>query len=207
VTQNLNTRFDSSQAKQRLKSLDIPLHRKVGKLSGGQQSQLALALSLARSPALLVLDEPLARLDPLARHGFMALVMSAVAEHGISVLFSSHVISELERVADYLVVLNQGHVQVAGVIEDILATHAVLSGPADDVDRASEGLSVVETQRAGRHAQLVIRCSQRTQTPHGWEMSQLSLEELVLAYLREPSASRLPGPTGLVSSDIGEVAL
>jgi ABC-2 type transport system ATP-binding protein len=207
VTQNLNARFDTTQAKERLKSLDIPLHRKVGKLSGGQQSQLALTLSLARSPSLLVLDEPLARLDPLARHAFMSLVMSAVAEEGISVLFSSHVISELERVADYLVVLNRGQVQVAGVIDDILATHVVLTGPADDLDRASEGLTIVESQRAGRHAQLIVRSSGRTELPQGWETGTLSLEELVLAYLREPLASRLPGPLGLVSRNCGEVTL
>jgi ABC-2 type transport system ATP-binding protein len=207
VTQNLNERFSGNQAKERLRSLDIPLHRRVGKLSGGQQAQLALTLSLARSPSLLVLDEPLARLDPLARHAFMAVVMSAVAETSISVLFSSHVISELERVADYLILLNGGQLQVAGVIDDILATHRVLTGPADDLDRASQGLSIVETQRAGRHAQMIIRSSARTEPPDGWEVSQASLEELVLAYLREPSASRLPGPLGLVSHHVGEAAL
>jgi ABC-2 type transport system ATP-binding protein len=207
VTQNLNERFDVVQAKERLIGLEIPLHRKIGKLSGGQQSQLALTLTLARSPSLLVLDEPLARLDPLARHAFMALVMLTVAERGISVLFSSHVISELERVADYLVLLNGGKVQVAGVIDDILATHQVLTGPADDLDRASQGLTIVETQRAGRHAQLIVRVSKQTQLPDGWELSHISLEELVLAYLREPSASRLPGPLGLVDRDTEEMTL
>jgi ABC-2 type transport system ATP-binding protein len=207
ITQNLNERFSSAQAKERLKSLDIPLRRKVGKLSGGQQAQLALTLSLARSPSLLVLDEPLARLDPLARHAFMAVVMSAVAETNISVLFSSHVISELERVADYLILLNGGQLQVAGVIDDIMATHKVLTGPAHDLDRAGQGLTVIETQQAGRHAQMIIRSPMRTDLPDGWEASQASLEELVLAYLREPSASRLPGPLGLVSHHADEVAL
>jgi ABC-2 type transport system ATP-binding protein len=205
VTANLNNRFSQAQAQERLKSLDIPLHRKIGKLSGGQQAQLALTLSLARSPSLLVLDEPLARLDPLARHAFMALVMSAVAERSISVVFSSHVISELERVADYLVLLNGGKLQVAGAIDEILSTHSVLSGPADDLERASEGLTIVETQRAGRHAQMIVRTSMRSEPPLGWEASRVSLEELVLAYLREPSASRLPGPLGLVSRHTGEV--
>jgi ABC-2 type transport system ATP-binding protein len=201
VTQNLNYRFDVVQAKERLTGLEIPLNRKIGKLSGGQQSQLALTLSLARSPSLLVLDEPLARLDPLARHSFMALIMSTVAERGISVLFSSHVISELERVADYLVLLNGGKVQVAGAIDDILATHRLLTGPADDLDRASQGLTIVEMQQAGRHAQLIIRVSKQTHLPNGWGVGEISLEELVLAYLREPSTSRLPGPLGLISRD------
>ena len=96
VASNLNRRFDVEQARRRLATLEVPLDRRVGKLSGGQQAQLALSLALARHPDLLVLDEPVARLDPLARHDFMALVVSAVAEEGVSVLFSSHVVSELE---------------------------------------------------------------------------------------------------------------
>src|SRR5207245_1403736 len=108
--------------------LKIPLDQKVGKLSGGQQAQLALTLALARHPELLVLDEPLARLDPLARHDFMALVMTAAGD-GVSVLLSSHVLAELERVADYLIVLAAGRVQVAGEVDDLLAGHALLTGP------------------------------------------------------------------------------
>src|SRR6266700_3847544 len=111
LTRNLNRRFDQAYARARLAELGIPLKRKAGKLSGGQQAQLALTLALARHPRLLVLDEPVARLDPLARHDFLAHVMAAVAEEGLSVVLSSHVISELERVADYLVVLSNGRLQ------------------------------------------------------------------------------------------------
>jgi ABC-2 type transport system ATP-binding protein len=114
LTRNLNRRWDQRRAETRLKELSIPLDRKVGKLSGGQQAQLALTLALARRPRLLVLDEPLASLDPLARHDFMASLMAAVAEDGLSVMLSSHVIADLERVADYLIVLSRGQVQVAG---------------------------------------------------------------------------------------------
>ena len=98
-------RWDQARAERRLAAMDIPLRRKVGKLSGGQQAQVALTIALARRPELLVLDEPLAPLDPLARHEFLAAVMETAAEDGTSVLFSSHVVAELERVADYLVVL------------------------------------------------------------------------------------------------------
>ena len=101
-------------------------------MSGGQQAQLALTLALARRPRLLVLDEPMAMLDPLARHDFMATVMTAVADDGVSVLLSSHVLAELERVADYLILMSRGRVQVAGEVDDLLARHRVLTGPAAD---------------------------------------------------------------------------
>jgi ABC-2 type transport system ATP-binding protein len=101
VTRNLNRRFDQPYAEARLDELGIPQKRRAGKLSGGQQAQLALTLALACRPRLLVLDEPVAMLDPVARHDFMATVMTAMAADGVSVLLSSHVLSELERVASY----------------------------------------------------------------------------------------------------------
>ncbi len=135
VTRNLNRRFDQFYAEQRLGELDIPLRQKAGKMSGGQQAQLALTLALARRPQLLVLDEPMAMLDPLARHDFMATVMTAVADDGVSVVLSSHVLAELERVADYLVLLSRGSVQVVGEVDDLLAHHRVLTGPASEPER------------------------------------------------------------------------
>lgn len=200
VARNMNQRFDGAQAQKRLRSLDIPLDRKVGKLSGGQQAQLALTLAFARHPSLLVLDEPLARLDPVARHDVMALVMAAVAEEGLSVIFSSHVISELERVADYLILLARGHVQMAGVIDDLLAEHALLSGPADDAERVVRQFPVVQSQMAARRAQLLVQIRKPTDVPSGWELDTASLDELVLGYLREPSTSALTGPVA-ISSD------
>jgi len=108
LTRNLNRRFDLPYAETRLGELGIPLKRRAGKLSGGQQAQLALTLALARRPRLLVLDEPVAMLDPVARHDFMATVLTAMADDGVSVVLSSHVLAELERVADYLILLSQG---------------------------------------------------------------------------------------------------
>ena len=114
LTRNLNRHFDDAYARARLEDLDIAPRRKAGSLSGGQRAQLALTLALARRPRLLVLDEPTASLDPLARHDFMAVVMTAMAEDGVSVLLSSHVLAELERVADYLVLISRGRVRIAG---------------------------------------------------------------------------------------------
>ena len=126
VTRNLNRRFDQPYLQARLAELGIPQKRKAGKLSGGQQAQLALTLALARRPRLLVLDEPVAMLDPVARHDFMATVLAAAAD-GVSVLLSSHVLSELERVADYLILLFRGRVKLAGEVKDLLARHGQAS--------------------------------------------------------------------------------
>ena len=123
LTRNLTRRFDQAYAQDRLAELDIPLRRKAGKLSGGQQAQVALTLALARRPRLLVLDEPVAMLDPIARHDFMATVLAASSADGVSVLLSSHVLSELERVASYLVLLSRGRVRLAGPVGDLLGRY------------------------------------------------------------------------------------
>jgi ABC-2 type transport system ATP-binding protein len=123
VTRSLNRRFDRAFAEARLEELGIPAKRKAGRLSGGQQAQLALTLALARRPRLLVLDEPVAALDPVARHDFMATVLAAASADGVSVLLSSHVLTELERVAGYLVLLSRGQVRLAGEVGDLLAAH------------------------------------------------------------------------------------
>jgi ABC-2 type transport system ATP-binding protein len=127
VTRSLNRRFDQPYALARLDELGIPLKRKAGKLSGGQQAQLALTLALARRPRLLVLDEPVAALDPIARHDFMATVLAAASADGVSVLLSSHVLTELERVTSYLVLMSHGQVQLAGQVDDLLAAHGQAS--------------------------------------------------------------------------------
>jgi ABC-2 type transport system ATP-binding protein len=197
LARNLNLRWDQARAVSRLADLGIPLGRKVGKLSGGQQAQLALTLAVARLPELIILDEPLARLDPLARHDFMASLMAAVAEEGLSVLFSSHVVAELERVADYLIVLSHGRLQVAGEVDGLIAGHRVLTGPASETDFYSARLAPVYVRRAGTQAHLLVRMDERATAPAGWQSSPVDLEELVLAYLREPAATALPGPVTL----------
>jgi ABC-2 type transport system ATP-binding protein len=195
LTRNLNRRFDRSFAEARLDDLDIPLKRKAGSMSGGQQAQLALTLALARRPRLLVLDEPMATLDPLARHDFMATVMAAMVDDGVSVLLSSHVLTELERVADYLVLVSRGRVQVSGEVDDLLAHHRLLTGPTIEADRYTERGNVISARRSTAQSQLLVRTSGSNETvPPGWEAHAVGLEELALAYLREPYAAALPGP-------------
>ena len=205
LTRNLNRHFDRGYARARLDELGIPLRRKAGKLSGGQQAQLALTLALARRPQLLVLDEPLANLDPLARHDFMATVMATVAENGMSVVLSSHVLAELERVADYLILVSGGRVRMAGEVDDLLSTHRMLTGPAADGGRLAE-LTVVHERRAEALAHVLVRTrGQADPVPPGWEGHPVGLEELVLAYLREPGAAALPGPARAKNAEPTEV--
>jgi ABC-2 type transport system ATP-binding protein len=197
---SLNRQFDRRRSEKRLAELGIRLGHKVGRLSGGQRAQLALTIAVARRPDLLVLDEPLAGLDPLARHDFMASLMIAAAEDGLSVVFSSHVISELERVADYLVLLTGGRVQMMGEITELLAGHAMMSGLSADMDVVAERFAVLHVMRAGRQAHLLVRAANGAgPPPQGWEAGNVTLEELVLAYLRDPSACALPGPAPVSS--------
>ncbi|HEX5225905.1 MAG TPA: hypothetical protein VFW29_12325, partial [Solirubrobacteraceae bacterium] len=129
------------------------------------------------------------------RHDFMATVLTAAADDGVSVLLSSHVLAELERVADYLVLLSHGRVQVAGEVDDLLACHRVVTGPTAQADRYSEGLNVVHTRRGEAQVHLLVRTNGSADpVPQGWEAHPVGLEELALAYLREPGASALPGP-------------
>ena len=204
LTRNLNRRFDQAYAEARLAELGIPLKRKAGKLSGGQQAQLALTLALARRPRLLVLDEPVAMLDPIARHDFMATVLTAAADDGVSVLLSSHVLAELERVADYLILMSQGRVQVAGEVDDLLASHRVLTGPAAEAPTYAER-PVVHARRGGAQAHLLVRANRGRSGPAGWEAHPVGLEELALAYLREPGAAALPGPARRRDTEPSEV--
>ena len=191
VAEAMNVRWNGEFAEARLAALGIPLRRKAGRLSGGQQAQLALTLAIARRPRLLLLDEPLASLDPLARQEVMAALMTGVAEDGLSVVFSSHVVPELERVASYLIVLSGGQVQVAATVESLLDTHQALIGPARDATRLAEQVPVVTVSRAGRQAQVLARTAA---APPGWDGRPVTMEELVLGYLREPAARALPGP-------------
>jgi ABC-2 type transport system ATP-binding protein len=147
----------------------------------------------------------MAMLDPLARHDFMATVMTAVADDGVSVVLSSHVLAELDRVADYLVLLSDGRVQVAGEVDDLLGRHRVLTGPAAEASRYAEQLSVVHARHGAAQAHLLVRTNGTTDpVPAGWDAHPVSLEELTLAYLREPAAAVLPGPARARGSERSE---
>jgi ABC-2 type transport system ATP-binding protein len=195
MARDLNPVWDGSFAVRRIGELGIPLNARVGALPGGYQAQLALTIALAKRPRLLLLDEPLARLDPLARHEFLGLLMAAVAADGLSVVFSSHVLAELERICDYLVLLSHGRVQLAGQVDAVLAGHRVLTGPPDQVSGLPAALAPIPIARAGGQAHLLVRTDGwNDPMPPGFVAPPAVLEELVLAYLGQPEATALPGP-------------
>ncbi len=183
----LNPRWDDELARRRVEQLGLPLGRKIGRLSGGQQAQVALTLALAKRPELLVLDEPVAALDPLARREFLQSLMEAVADGGLTVVLSSHIVAELERVCDHLVILAGGGVRLAGSIEQVLGTHRVLTGPRRDAAAIARNHAVIQERHTERQTTLLVRANGRVSEP-AWSVAETGLEEIVLAYLGERTA-------------------
>jgi ABC-2 type transport system ATP-binding protein len=189
----LNPGFDDGLARARMQKLGIPLERRVGKLSGGQQAQVALMLALAKRPDLLLLDEPLASLDPLARREFLRTLMDAVAESGLTVLLSSHIIGDLERVCDYLIVLSASHVQLASDMQEMARTHKRLIGPRQDVSALASVHTVIDASHTERQTTLLVRTNGPLFAP-SWEVQEVSMEDIVLAYLSQQVSERLQMP-------------
>jgi ABC-2 type transport system ATP-binding protein len=190
----LNRNWDHHVADARVEQLGIDTRQKAGSLSGGQRAQLALTLALAKRPELLILDEPVASLDPLARREFLRQLMEAVAEHGMSVVLSSHVVADLERVCDYLIVLVSSQVQIAGDVSALLGSHHRLTGPRRDVSTLPADQEVIEESHTDKQSTLLVRTNGPILDP-GWTVTPPSLDDLVLAYMSrsrqlpvEPSA-------------------
>ena len=189
---HLNPRWDGESARTRLRELAIPLDRAVGTLSGGQRAQVALALTLAKRPRLLLLDEPVAALDPLARRHFLGTLTAAVAESGgeLTVVLSSHLIADLERVCDHIILLTESRVQLCGDIEPLLAEHKVLVGPRKDTSALERTHRVVHALRTARQSTLLVRLDGPVLDP-AYEASDVDLEELVLGYMGASAAPAL----------------
>lgn len=187
----LNPGWDDAVARERVERLGLDPAARAGTLSGGQRAQLALTLGVAKRPRLLVLDEPVASLDPLARREFLADLMTAVAEHELSVLMSSHLVSDLERVCDHLVVLVASRVRVAGDIDRLLATHHRLTGPRRDPATLPADQQVITASHTDRQSTLLVRTDGPVHDP-AWTRGQPSLEDLVLAYMRPTAPETAP---------------
>ena len=181
---HMNPGWDKAVAEDRISRLGLDLKQKAGKLSGGQRAQLALTLAIAKRPEVLILDEPIASLDPLARREFLQTLMEVTAEHELSVVMSSHLVSDLERICDYLIVLVNSRIQVAGEVETLLATHYQVTGPRCDPATLPADWQIVSESHTDRQSTLLVRSDTPIVEP-GLTVDQIGLEDLVLSYLSQ----------------------
>jgi ABC-2 type transport system ATP-binding protein len=178
----LNPSWNDAVAQRRIDELGLSRRQRIGTLSGGQQAQVALTLALAKQPQVLLLDEPVASLDPLARREFLTGVLQAVTETGITVVLSSHIVADLERICDRIIILADGRPQLFGPIEDILAGHRLLTGPRTDAASVNRVHRVIRESHTERQTTLLVRANGHVYDA-SWEMHEVDLEEIVLAYL------------------------
>lgn len=187
----MNRHWDGGGAASRAQRLGLEPRQKAGSLSGGQRAQLALTLALAKEPELLLLDEPVASLDPLARREFLQDLMEVVAEKGAGVMLSSHLVSDLERVCDYLVVMAASHVELAGDVTELLGSHRLLYGPVRPASSLPRSQEVIEESHTDRQSTFLVRNGGPVLDPV-WTVKTVTLEELVLAYMRRGRAGQAP---------------
>jgi ABC-2 type transport system ATP-binding protein len=199
---HLNPRWDGASVRARLGGLKIPLDRPVGTLSGGQRAQVALALTLAKRPRLLLLDEPLAALDPLARRNFLAAMAEAAAGGDLTIVLSSHLLSDIERVCDHLILLAASRVQLCGDTETLLAQHRVLTGPRKDTTAIARTHAIVREDTTARQTALLVRLNGPVIDP-AWAVEQPNLEEIVLGYMSQDDPVYGTGPGAARLSAVG----
>ncbi len=186
---HLNSRWDAELARDRIRELGLDPRQKAGKMSGGQRAQLALTLALAKRPELLILDEPVSSLDPLARRDFLLDLAEAAAEYQMSIVLSSHLVADVERACDYLIVLASSRVQLAGPVKDLLARHHRLSGPPPGPATLPPGLTVISASRDS----VLVRADAAVRDP-AWVGAPASLEDMVLAYMTSAATTRSAVP-------------
>lgn len=179
---HLNPGWDMAVAAERIERLRLDPRQKAGKMSGGQRAQLALTMAIAKNPELLIMDEPIASLDPLARSDFLRSLADFTAARQVSVVLSSHLLGDLERICDYLIVLVGSRVQVAGEVSDLLASHRMLTGVRADPAIMPPGSTVISASRDGRPRMVLARVAGPVDET-AWPGGPITLEDLVLAYM------------------------
>jgi ABC-2 type transport system ATP-binding protein len=192
----LNPNWDHELAESRIEQLDLDPRQRAGSLSGGQRAQLALTLAIAKRPELLLLDEPVASLDPLARREFLQHLMEVVAEHGVSVVLSSHLVSDLERICDYLIVLAGSQVQVAGETDALLSTHRRISGPRREPSDLPSTFEVIEQSHTDKQSVLLVRTNEPIFDPN-WTVTPVTMDDVVLAYMSRARETKRGSRSGL----------
>ena len=198
---HLNPSWDGASVRARLDGLRIPLDQRVGTLSGGQRAQVALALTLAKRPRLLLLDEPLAALDPLARRSFLAVLAEAAAGGDLTIVLSSHLIADIERVCDHLILLASSRVQLCGDIETVLAEHRILVGPRKDTTVIAHTHTIVREDTTPRQTTLLVKLNGPVIDP-AWTVEEPNLEEIVLGYMSQDAGDGA-GPEAAWLSAVG----
>ncbi|MFD4832651.1 ABC transporter ATP-binding protein [Streptomyces uncialis] len=196
-------RWNESLARRIVGDGALPTGARVGRLSGGQRTRVALALALGKRPELLLLDEPMADLDPLARHQLMGTLLAQAEEHGTTVVMSSHILGELATSCDFLLLVSDGRIRLGGGIDDLVAAHTHVTGRGTLADLDAH--TVVESRASGRGVTALIRLEGPVEP--GWELTEPSLEDVLLAHLRSPGAPALLTPSASPSGhDRTEVA-
>ena len=180
----MNPSWDHDFAWGRLEALGLDPRQRAGTLSGGQRAQISLTMALAKRPDLLVLDEPVASLDPLARREFLQTLMEVVAARGVTVLLSSHLIGDIERVCDHLIVLVSGRVALSGEVDDLLSSHRQLTGPRRDERSLPANQQIIESSHVDRQSTLLVHTEEPILDP-AWTVTPVTLDDLVLAYMRQ----------------------
>ncbi|UQW99676.1 ABC transporter ATP-binding protein [Streptomyces sp. RerS4] len=194
--QELNPGWDRAAAERIVRGGQIPFEARIRELSGGQHTRVALALAFGKRPELLLLDEPMADLDPVARDELGALLLSEAAEQGTTILMASHILSEIEDMCDYMLVLADGRVRMAGEADELVSLHTVVAGVTSPEGALPAGLdthTLIEARTSGRHFTALVR--REGPLDSAWELSEPSLEEVLLAYLRSPEAPALLSPS------------
>jgi ABC-2 type transport system ATP-binding protein len=199
---HLNPRWDGDSVRARLGGLRIPLDQRVGTLSGGQRAQVALALTLAKRPRVLLLDEPLAALDPLARQNFLAALAEAAVGGELTIVLSSHLIADIERICDHLILLADSRVQLCGDIDALLAEHRVLVGPRKDTTAIARTHTIVREDSTARQTTVLVRLNGPVIDP-AWAVEETNLEEMVLGYMTRGGAGAGTGPAAGRLSAVG----
>jgi ABC-2 type transport system ATP-binding protein len=184
---HLNRTWDGTAAGQRLTALRVPLNRPVHSLSGGQRAQVALSLALAKRPRVLLLDEPLAALDPLARREFLTSLADVTIDGNVTVVLSSHLVHDLERVCNHLILLTASRVRLCADIDDVLGRHRVLIGPRRSTAELERLFTVVKVTQTERQSRVLARVDGPVLDP-AWEVSEVGLEEIILAYMSQDQA-------------------
>jgi ABC-2 type transport system ATP-binding protein len=194
----LNPRWNAASAERRLTDLGLNPKQLAGSLSGGQRAQLSLILATAKSPSVLLMDEPVASLDPLARREFLQTLMEMFSNSPMSIVLSSHNIEDVERICDYLVVLIDSHVQLSGETSEIQQTHVRLSGPRCDTSSLHHSQEVVEETHTDRQTTVIVRTTERVLDPR-WIVSSVTIEDIVLAYMKRAARNRPSNTDGHAS--------